>query len=102
MNCKPGDLAIVVSVKPQYNGRIVEVLYAPPSGIFTLPDGHPAESTDPRPSWVLKFIGGPVAAPLRSGNTRQAWYGIGCDELLRPLRGDPDAVDEPQEAELTN
>lgn len=100
MNCKPGDLAIIASLKPHFNGRIVEVLFAPPSGRFKLPDGYPANHEDDRPCWVLKFIGGPVTAPLQWG-FRQAWYGVGADECLRPLRGDPDALDQPVEDEPT-
>jgi hypothetical protein len=96
MNCRPGDLAIVVSDKPQYNGRIVEVLHAPPAGEFRLPDGHLAKQFDPRPSWVLKFIGGAVTVPLVGGTTRQTWYGVGADENLRPLRGLPDEETQDQ------
>jgi len=101
MNCKPGDLAIVVSDKPHYNGRIVEVMFAPPSKHFTLPDGYPAVHEGTDPCWVIKFIGGTVAAPLATGVTRQAWYGVGADSALRPLRDDPDAADQPVEDELT-
>ena len=101
MNCKPGDLAIVVSSKPHYNGRIVEVLFAPPAQRFTLPDGYPAHGASTEPAWVLKFVGGPVNAPLASGNLRKAWYGVGADRCLRPLRDDPDAVERERETAET-
>lgn len=101
MNCKPGDLAIVVTSNPKFNGRIVEVMFAPPSKHFTLPDGYPAVVDAAEPVWVLKFIGGPVVAPLATGGTRQTWYGTGADRALRPLRDDPDAVDQLVEDELT-
>lgn len=101
MNCKPGDLAIVVSDKPRYNGRIVEVLYSAPLGEFTLPDGKRHEPSKAHPAWIIKMIGGPVEAPLTNGGSRQAWYGVGSDKCLRPLRGDPDEVGEPRETEVT-
>lgn len=101
MNCKPGDLAIVVTTNERYNNRIVEVLYAPPGRSFTLPDGYPCVHEIADPCWVLKFIGGPAIATLEGGGTRQAWYGVGGDKSLRPLRDDPDAVDQPTVDELT-
>lgn len=97
MNCKPGDLAIVVSHNQSFNGRLVEVLYAPPSHSFTLPDGYQASAPDEEPSWVLKAVGYPWEAPLIGGGMRQCWYGVGADTALRPLRGDPDEVHEDEE-----
>ena len=101
MNCKPGDLAIVVTSDPQYNGRLVEVLYATPPGSYKLPDGYPAVHDGSEPCWVLKMIGYPAAAPLTTGGIRQTWYGSGPDRALRPLRDDPDALDQPVEDEIT-
>lgn len=101
MNCKPGDLAIIVTDNPKYNGRIVEVLYATPGRRFTLPDGYPGMHDGSHPCWVIKFIGGQAPAPLESGSTRQAWYAVGDDRALRPLRDDPDVADQPVEDELT-
>lgn len=97
MNCKPGDLAIIVSSKSQYNGRIVEVLFAPPAAAFDLPDGYPACADSGTDSWVVKFIGGPAPAPLLNGRIRQAWYAVGADKCLKPLRGDPDEVTHEEE-----
>lgn len=101
MNCKQGDIAIIQASDPKYNGRIVEVLYAPPRKYFTLPDGYPCIHDASEPCWVLKFIGGRTPAPLSNGGTRQTLYGVGADRALRPLRDDPDATDQPVEDELT-
>jgi hypothetical protein len=87
MNCQPGDLAIVISPVRPYAGRLVEVLYAPPSGDYTLPNGQRACCDHKTPCWVLKFIGGEVPAPLDTGGTRMTLYGCGADRSLRPLRG---------------
>jgi len=90
MNCKPGDLAWVVGANPPYNGRLVEVMYATPYGDYTLPDGAPARSDTDEPSWVVRFIGGQVPAPLLGGRWRMTFYGSGRDRFLRPIRGNPD------------
>jgi hypothetical protein len=94
MNCKPGDLAWVVSDKPELHGRLVEVLYATPDGNYILPDGYPAVHDKPGAYWVLKMIGGPVMAPIEPCGKRSTWYGSGADSKLRPIRGNPDEVDE--------
>ena len=93
MNCKPGDIAIIVTSHPKFNGRIVEVLFAPPSVRFNLPDGYPAVGRLTEPAWVIKAVGFPWTAELENGGKRSAWYGVGPDRALRPLRDDPDAVD---------
>lgn len=90
MNCKPGDLAVVKTTNPWYSERIVEVLYAPPSHRFKLPDGCVCTIGSGEPRWVLRFIGTPILAPLIGGGTRRTFYGVGADRALRPLRGDPD------------
>ena len=38
MNCKPGDIAVVIGAS-RFAGRLVEVLYAAPQNDFYLPDG---------------------------------------------------------------
>lgn len=95
MNCKPGDLAWVRASKPEYNGALVEVLYAPPSQNFTLPDGAPHIGyAGNEPAWVLRFLSGPVPAPTSTISGRKSWrkaiYGVGRDGALRPIRGNPD------------
>lgn len=94
MNCKPGDLAWVVSEHPEYNGVLVEVLYATPSGNYTLPNGQAAFHEDNgEPSWVLRILSGPVPAPLKGGRWIKTIYGSGRDKKLRPIRGNPDDVE---------
>lgn len=102
MNCRPGDIAIVIS-RDRYAGTLVEVLYAAPAVHFFLPDGQYAMPGKPG-DWVLRLISGAVPANIYCGErrwTRQAWYGVGADRALRPLRGPPDEVDaeEPVAAE---
>lgn len=102
MNCQPGDIAIVIGPS-KYAGAIVEVLYAAPPVYFYLPDGQRAAPAQPG-CWVLRLISGAVPATIRWGkrrSTRQAWYGVGSDRYLRPLRGLPDEIDtaEPAVAE---
>lgn len=100
MNVKPGDLAIVVSSKPMYMGRIVEVLAAAPNERFTLPDGYPHQVPDEQPSWVIKLVGGPALAPCGYGRHRQAWYGVGADRNLRPLPGSTEEAEEDEPTEV--
>ena len=88
MNCKPGDLAIVI--RGQIMGKLVEVLYAPPVGIiFLLPDGHRHAPCDPG-EWVLKILGAPVHGLPGWPPERYAQYGCGKDSGLRPIRGLPE------------
>lgn len=85
MNCKPGDLAMVVkAVCPENIGLIVKVLrWAPPI------DGMPAwETESDRPSPTVCTISPRVSTGMhRVADVRDAW--------LRPIR-DPgdDAIDE--------
>lgn len=90
MNCKPGDLAIVIGGS-DYAGRIVEVLHAAPSDdFFTLPDGYRHRPVEPG-CWVIRFLGSPVKAPVgtdyASARYRITRYGSCRDAGLRPLRG---------------
>lgn len=96
-NVKAGDLAIVKSTKPQYNGRIVEILYPAPAIAFRLPNGRWHDAPISHPSWVLKCIGAPMSAPLSGGGWKDVWYGVGSDAHLRPLPGDPEEASEQTE-----
>jgi hypothetical protein len=98
MNCKPGDLAVIVGFNAQHphlTGRIVDVIEAPPLGkMFKLPDGkaHSAVQADV-PCWVIRFHNGVDLSGLRG--RPNALYGVCPDRALRPIR-DPgeDATDE--------
>lgn len=100
LNCKPGDLAIVIRPSlrgQQLLGMIVRVLRAAPPNDFRLPDGTLQVGGGPG-SWVIEFPR-TVEVPMqyRSGKvgTRQALFGVVDDHYLRPIR-DPgdDAADE--------
>ena len=92
-NVKAGDLAIVKSNKPCYDGRIFQVLYRAPAHEFVLPDGYRQMPPIHHPAWVLKAVGGPTTAPMEGGGRRLTWYGVGADECLRPLPGEPEEED---------
>lgn len=68
MNCKPGDLAIIISESKDPSnghmaGRLVEVLYIGPSQGFTLPDGRPHTACSSA-EWVCKSLGLRMARAL--------------------------------------
>lgn len=98
---KAGDLAIVKSAKPHYNGRIVEILHVAPGGGFRLPN-HQWHSpiTSPGLHWVIKAIGAPMLAPV-SGEMRPVWYGSGADANLFPLPGDEEPEKESEPVTVT-
>lgn len=93
MNCKPGDLAIVIR-ECRYKGRLLEVLYArPPEGTYyTLPNGRSAHVTTSGPGWVVRLLE-PMQVLYTDGVTRTTIYGDCQDSDLKPLRGLPDAVE---------
>lgn len=81
MNCKPGDLAIVIG-GPVYGGRLVEVLYAAPVGVaHELPNGV-TNAPNGEGCWVVKSMGTPFPKAIGDG-----MYGTGRDSNLRPLPG---------------
>ena len=95
MNCKPGDLAIVIrdARTAKTAGMLVEVLYlAPADQDFRLPDGFRHNPPGPD-EWVVK-LSHPVPAPMgSSGRTRMTQYGCMGDRYLRPLPGVDDLDD---------
>lgn len=89
MNCRPGDLAVIVGGS-KYAGHLVDVLFLAPRADFFLPDGYPHEGCE-RGDWVIKLKGSPVSVPLPStGGVRMALYGACADRKLRPIRGLPE------------
>lgn len=93
-NVKAGDLAIVKSTKPEYNGRIVEILRVAPANGFYLPNGQwHAPINKPGLFWVIKAIGGPLLCPV-DGKMTPVWYGSGSDTNLFPLPGDTEQDEE--------
>lgn len=86
MNCKPGDLAIVVKDRSggEFLGRLVEVIRAAPIGTpFVLPNGvSHATLTGEEHYWVLRSLG--TRFPHAHGD---GMYGCGRDSGLYPLNG---------------
>ncbi len=99
MNCKPGDLAVIVRTSnPMLIDRIVTVMYAAPAEQrFRLPDGF-LHFAVPRGYWVCEFAN-PVEAKIgfetEATGARATKFAPVPDQNLRPIR-DPgvDAVDE--------
>lgn len=97
MNCKPGDIAIVVrSAKPENIGALVRVLrrfFAPVSvGCAYEAFGAKWLANEESPMWVVEAIGRPLVCSHSQQTLRiRPWADYG----LRPIR-DPgdDAVDE--------
>lgn len=95
MNCKPGDLAVVVrSVVPANIGRFVSVVRAVgwlQAEASVRIDGRTFRASEPGFYWWLE-----ADRPLlESGLLRPKTSGLAADDQLRPIR-DPgdDAVDE--------
>ena len=85
MNCKPGDLAVIVH--PKSAGKLVSVLHAVPGLKYTLPDGYPAmANVDGKAEWVCESLGSSFTARLSSGELRYARYAGIHDQWLRPIR----------------
>lgn len=85
MNCKPGELAVIVRSAAGNEGRIVEVM---DSDVRGLPG---SESWMPAPLWRVRSLGHPLPSDL--GNS---WSVFAFPDVwLRPIRnpGD-DAQDE--------
>lgn len=87
MNCKPGDLAVIVGFSPEHphlTGRIVEVIEAAPSGCrFKLPDGKTNQASRPG-TWVIRFQNIVDLTGLRG--RPNGLYAACHDSNLRPLR----------------
>lgn len=82
MNCKPGDLAIIIRAS-EWSGWIVEVVSAAPAGDFTAPDGTPF--TDKRfetHEWLIK-----APRPFGRRPYTRTCYALCGDSNLRPLPG---------------
>lgn len=93
MNCKPGDLAVIVRGE-KYCGRLVEVLKLAIEARFILPDGYPAYGEPSGTHWLVKFVGGKINAPTglygeAAAGSRMTSYAVVEDYGLRPLRDNP-------------
>jgi hypothetical protein len=82
LNCKPGDLAIVVSAEQQQNiGQIVEVLGPPTGKPFNLPGHHYV--------WQVRAVSGRATLHYRHADGRLVQHveGPAPDFRLRPVSG---------------
>lgn len=103
MNCKRGDLAIVVRSRfewgRRYIGMIVRVLELAPKARFQMPDGawhEPGSGTD----WIVEVQGSPVDVPLKNGlGFVKTVYATANDVCLKPLPGVP--VHDEEEREVS-
>ena len=99
MNCKPGDLAIIIGDDPKnpgLTGMIVEVLYPPPAGPFDLPNGVPHKAVKGVNTWVIRFT---RPRPVRWSPKKSVpnEYAVCPDAKLKPLPGEsePNAIPAP-------
>ncbi len=92
MNCKPGDLAILVGATTSEGrkniGMIVEVLHLAPTTRFEMPDGTWCMGGDGE-AWAIKSAGKPFTILTVGGWTRESHYGVADDCHLRPVSGIP-------------
>ena len=99
MNCKPGDLAIIIGDdpnNPDLVGMIVEVLYPPPAGPFNLPNGTGHKAVQLPNMWVIRFTR-PVPVRWSLKRRKPNLYAVCPDSKLRPLPGEhePEALPSP-------
>jgi len=89
MNCKQGDIAVLINGKQA--GAMMDVLYLEPQGRYIMPDGAVASSLNHEfPTWVCKSLG----SPLRLVCGRVSMYSSCHDSRLRPIRGEPEKITE--------
>jgi len=101
MNCKPGDLAVIVKFNPAHphiTGRIVDVIEVAPTGHgFKLPDGK-SHAACRAGSWVIRFHN-PVNLNSIRGRA-SGLFAVCPDHALRPIRDAGDGVDDESHAWL--
>lgn len=84
MNCKPGDLAVIVRSQffPQEVGLLVEVVELVNAGAyFVAPDGVAYRPT--ACAWLIKYMGSCQKAQKGPGLLR---FALWIDSCLRPIR----------------
>lgn len=93
MNCKPGDLAMIVK-GTKHIGRLVEVIHLAPMQVFKLPDGVLHNVPKFPDCWVCRSFGSPFTVNVTNGRngrkSRLAMYGVIPDYALKPLPGTPE------------
>jgi len=97
MNCKPGDLAIIIASKVPANiGRIVEIVCMRPAGRFDHKEYGPAIADESM--WEIRFIGSSGWGLKVSGRLFESWISWIPDRKLRPVSGIP--VHDEQQMEM--
>ena len=101
MNCKPGEMAIIVKdgKYEKLAGGIVEVLHAAPLRVeFDLPDGVAHAQVTISESWVCKSLGAQFPSPFCCADIdvgfRMRLYAVIPDYALRPLRAEFEKIEE--------
>lgn len=89
MNCKPGDLAIIVMSNrmPSIVGRIVKVVAWASRGNFEHPEAGWIDLD--HDCWEIRFIGAIGALPTKRGGSRESWVAFAPDFILKPIGGAP-------------
>jgi hypothetical protein len=102
MNCKPGDIAVIVHTR--FLGYPVSVLYAAPVGRdYTLPDGQKAIADWGPDLWVCESLGKLFPVKLKSGRavkSRAARYVAIEDRWLRPITPPAGTITQSEVSEL--
>lgn len=97
MNCRPGDIAVIVH--PSLAGKLVEVLHLVASPHTRLPNGTLSLSPN-ADDWVIKSLGQPFAVKFGPGIEGQNEYAVCNDRWLRPIRGTDAQADTFESREL--
>lgn len=95
LNCKPGDLAVIIDsnpvVNPDTGGVLCDVLHHPPARHFDLPDGTPARCLgDLSARWVIR-LHRQIKVLWGDGTHHLATYAVCHDSKMRPIRDNPGA-----------
>lgn len=104
LNCRPGDLAVIIASDPLTNpdtgGVLCDVLHAPTPhiGRVTFPDGTTVMSTSDIPKWVIRTHRPISVSYFIGGGLTSVTYAVCPDSKLRPIR--PQA-DDGQDETLT-
>lgn len=104
LNCRPGDLAVIIASDPLTNpdtgGVLCDVLHAPSPhiGRVTFPDGTATTSTIDCPKWVIRTHRPISVTRFVDGRLILVTYAVCPDSKLRPIR--PQA-DDGQDETLT-
>jgi hypothetical protein len=91
MNCKQGDLAVMVGGKSN-RGKLVEVLKSAPLGEFSLPCGQRVLGGGEIGDWVIRSLAGATLHIRNEFNVVMLCeFAAQNDRYLRPIRDNPGA-----------